>query len=114
MHETPNKELEPSFRVQVVEKIHIENNTMDRRSGSGRPRTITTEENADLVEDLICSQEDNPGSHLSPRNIEKHTGISRTSVRRMVKRRGLKQFKRLKTPMISLGAKNKEQKELEA
>ena len=74
---------------------------MDRRPGSGRPVTVTTEENEELVGDLICSQEENPGTHLSPREIEKVTGISRTSVRRMVKRRGLKQFKRVKTARMS-------------
>jgi len=43
---------------------------MKRRPDSGRPRTITTEENEDLVEDLICSQEDTPGSHLSSRELK--------------------------------------------
>ena len=62
--------------------------TLDRRSGSGRPRTVTTEENEMIVEELICSQEENPGTHLSPREIEKETGISRSSIQRMVKRRG--------------------------
>ena len=38
---------------------------------------------------------------MSPRETEKVTGISRTSVRRMVKRRGLKQYKRAKIPRMS-------------
>jgi len=29
----------------------------------------TTEENGDVVEELVCSQEDAPGPHISPRNI---------------------------------------------
>jgi len=37
--------------------------------GSGRERTATTEENGDVVEELVCSQEDAPGPHISPRNI---------------------------------------------
>ena len=84
-----------------------ESGSMERKPGSGRPRTVCTEENEDLVEELICSQEDNPGSHMSPREIEKHTGISRTSVRRMVHSKGLRQFKRLKTPMMSSGTKER-------
>ena len=76
---------------------------MDRRPGSGRPRTATTAENEELAEDLICSQEESPGSHMSPREIEKHTGISRSSVRRIVKRKVLKQFRRLKTQRMSEG-----------
>ena len=58
---------------------------MDRIAGSGRRRTITTKENENLIENLICSQEDNPGSNMSPREAEKQVGISRTSVRRMIK-----------------------------
>ena len=43
----------------------------------------------------------------TPREMEKYTGISCSSVRRMAKRKGLKQFKRLKTPQMSEGTKNK-------
>ena len=80
---------------------------MDRRHCSGRPPTATTAENEEVVKDLICSLEENPGSHKSPRKTEKHTGISRSSVRRMVKRKGLKQFKRLKTQRISEGTRER-------
>ena len=44
---------------------------MGRKAGSGRQRTITTEENKNLIENLICSQEENPGSHILPREVEK-------------------------------------------
>ena len=37
------------------------------RAGSGRQRTITTEENENLIKYLIFLQEHNPGSHTSPR-----------------------------------------------
>ena len=36
--------------------------TMDRRLGSGRPITASTDENQEEVDDLICSQEE-PGTH---------------------------------------------------
>ena len=81
--------------------------TMDRKPGSGRPITVTTAENEEIVEQLICSQEDSPGTHKSPREIEKITGIKRTSVRRMVKRNGWKQYKRIKTPRVSEGTKKR-------
>jgi len=38
---------------------------LGRRVGSGRPRSARTEENIDLVDDLIVSQEDKPG-FISP------------------------------------------------
>ena len=75
--------------------------SMDRWPGSERPVTVTMGENEELVGDLICSQKENPGTHLSPQEIWKVTGISQTSVRRMVKRRGLRQFKRIKTSRMS-------------
>ena len=79
--------------VQRLLNRFKENGSMDRKPGSGRPRTATTAENEEIVEDLICSQEESPGSHMSPREIKKHTGIRRSSVKRIVKRKGLKQFK---------------------
>ena len=48
---------------------------MGRKAGSGRQRTITTEENKNLTENLICSQEENPGSHILPREVEKKTPV---------------------------------------
>ena len=72
--------------VQKLINRFKEHGTMDRKVGSGRPVTVTTAENEQIIEQLICSQDDSPGTHKSPREIEKITGIKRTSVRRMVKR----------------------------
>ena len=60
-----------SVSVQRLLKRFKEYGTMERRPGSGRPRTVATPENEALVEQLICSQEDKPGTYLSPREIEK-------------------------------------------
>ena len=81
--------------------------TMERRPGSGRPRTVTTPENEALISELICSQEDKPGTHLSPREIEKCTVIKRSSVVRMVKKNGYQQYKRLKTPRVTAATKQR-------
>ena len=64
---------------------------------------MCTPENEQIVGELICSQEDRPGTHLSPRKTDKYTGIDRSAVKRMVKRKGYKQFKRLKTPRMNDG-----------
>jgi len=37
--------------------------TVDRRPGSGRPRSARTEENVETVNDLVLSQEDKPQTH---------------------------------------------------
>ena len=80
---------------------------MKRRTGSGRPITVTTDESAELVEELICSQEDFPGTHKSPQEIARNVGISRSSARRLVKRRKMNQFKRMKTPHVNNGTRDR-------
>ena len=75
--------------------------SMDRRSGSGRPRTATTEENAEVVEELISSQEE-PGTHTHPRTIAEELDISHTSVRRIIDEHGYNQFK---TPSSNEGTR---------
>ena len=60
-----------------------------------------SEEKEEKIKDLICLKVQIPRTHMSPKNIEKYTGISRSSVRKMVKRKGLKQLKCLKTPGMS-------------
>ena len=63
---------------------------VNRKEGSGRSRSVTTEENTDLIEELICSPEEAPPhTHLAPRKIAAPTGISRSSIRWMIKRRHL-------------------------
>ena len=44
---------------------------MDRRHGSGWPRTVTKEEIMDLIEEMFCSQEEWLHTHLAPRTIAK-------------------------------------------
>ena len=90
-----------------------EDNSIDWRAGSGRQRTITTEENKNLIENLISSQEDNPGRYMSRRQVEENIGISCTFVRQMIKRRGIKQFKCLKITMMSSAMQERLTKELE-
>ena len=80
---------------------------MNRKERSGRPRSLTTEKNTDLIEELICSQEEVLHTPLAPHKIAKQTGINRLSIRRMIKRRNSRQFKRVKTPEINDGCHNR-------
>ena len=91
--------------VQRLINQFKENGTMKRRPGSGRPRSAITPENEEIVKQLICSQEESPGTHMSPRKIERHTGIKRSSIIRMVKKNGWKQYKHIKTLQMSEGTK---------
>ena len=44
-----------------------EDGSMKRKTGSGRPINVTTDENAELIEELISSQEEFSGIHKSLR-----------------------------------------------
>ena len=54
------------------------------KEGFGRPRSVRTEENIQEVEEMILSQEDDPGSHLTPAEIAKKLDIDRRSISRMI------------------------------
>ena len=60
---------------------------MNRKAGSGQPRSATSEGNTDLIEELTCSREKALYTHLAPPKTDVQTGISRSSTRRMIKRR---------------------------
>jgi len=60
--------------------------TVDRRVGSGRPRSARMEENMDLVDDLIVSQKDKPQTHRTVWEIASETRIPRSSVVRIIKK----------------------------
>ena len=57
--------------IYILLKRLQEHNSMDRRAGSSRQRTIATKENENHIENLICSQEEIPGSHMLPRDFGK-------------------------------------------
>ena len=84
---------------------------MNRQSATGCTKPVLTEENADLVESLICLQKDQPGTPMSPREIKKRTGISWSSFK--VQENGWKDVawswnnRRLKTPQKNAAAKER-------
>ena len=59
------------------------------------------------MEELICSQEDQPGEHYSYREIADALPASKSSVQRMVKRKGYRAYKRLSTPQMSKGCRKR-------
>jgi len=70
--------------------------------GSGRLRSARTPANIQTVNDLICSQEDRPGSHKNPREISRETGISRSAVYRTAEKDlYLKTFRRREVQLLS-------------
>ena len=57
--EHPTKKWNKVSVQRLLKRFH-EHGSMDRRLGSGRPRTAMTEENEAMIGDLICLQEEKP------------------------------------------------------
>ena len=60
--EFPNKPWTLSGLKKLLRKIGT-NGTVERKLGSGRKWTVRTNENIRLIEELVLSQDDQPGTH---------------------------------------------------
>ena len=110
LNEFPGKYWSAGGLDKLLHKID-ETQSVERKAGSGRPRTGRTGENIEIVEELICSQEDEPKSHKTPREIARETGISHSSVRRIAKfDLNLTPFKRVKGQKLSAKDEEKRKK----
>ena len=95
--ELPNKKWNRRSVNRFIDKF-VKTGCTDRVAGSGRPRTARTDENIRQVEDLVQSQEDQPGTHLSQRKTACKLKISRCVVRNILKKDlKIKPFKRMIT-----------------
>ena len=74
----------------ACKKIRAQQGSVERKQGSGRWRTVRTEENIDRVARLLQSPPRIPDTHLTARKVVRGTEISRSSVRIIAKERGLK------------------------
>ena len=84
----------PSFECSCMAVHHLikkikETGSTERRKESGQSVTATTEENASIFQELVCSQEDEAGTHNSIRQIAPWILISKSSVHRLVKKKSL-------------------------
>lgn len=93
--EFPGKNWTRNSINRIIKRIEM-TGTSDRKQGGGRHATVCTQQNTDYVEEMIQSQEEEPGTHLSQRQIAKNLRVSRQSVQRMAKNLQLKAFKRIK------------------
>lgn len=87
---------------RICNRVDRTGSAVERKKGSGRPKSARTAQNIQQVDELICSQEGKPGSHKSTRRVAAQLGISRESVRRIAKRDlGLSCFKRIPGQVIN-------------
>jgi hypothetical protein len=85
LQECPEKQWKRSTVANFLKKLR-DTGSSCRRHGSGRPKSVRTRENIDLVKDLVLSPEGRAATSCSERETAKRTGISRTSVQRIIKK----------------------------
>ena len=85
MSEFPTKQWSLAGLNRLLRKIDT-TGSAERRPGQGRKRSVRTQENIDNVGDLVLSQDNNPQTHRTQREISRELGISRGSVNRIVRR----------------------------
>ena len=107
----PEKQWKLDSVKTICKRIAVTGSAAKRRVGSGRPRSVRNIANIAKVSDMICSQEEQPGTSKSVREIAAEIGISHTSVINIAKHDlGLFSFKR--TPVQALNADAKQKRVL--
>ena len=105
--EFPARQWKRGTLYDLVRRIDS-SGSAERLRGSGRRRSVRTDSNIRLVDELICSQEGQPGTSKSPREITRQTRISRSSVVRIAKNDlKLKVFRRHKVQSLTAADKLK-------
>jgi AraC-like DNA-binding protein len=104
----PDKQWKLGTVKMICRRVDERGSALERRKGSGRPKSVRTPTNIDRVDELICSQESDIGKHLSTREISAQLNISRTSVRRMAKQDlNLTSFRRVPAQIITNAVRQK-------
>lgn len=104
----PNKHWSLSTVSKICKRVDDRGSAIERKAGSGRPRTARTARNIKAVEEMICSQEHQPGTGKSTRHVSRELQISQASVRRIAKKDlGLKSFKRIAVQVLTDATKAK-------
>ena len=65
--------------IRLLKKFR-DTGTVDKHQGSDRRRSARTDENIDQVNDIVLSQEDQPQTHSTVREISWKTGIPKSAV----------------------------------
>ena len=83
LKEFPLKSWSLSGLTRLLKNID-ETGSSERKHGGGTGRLSRTDANIEAVEQLVLSQEDHPGTHRTIREVARETGISTTTVHRII------------------------------
>ena len=83
LKEFPLKSWSLSGLTRLLKTID-ETGSSERKHGGGTGRLSRTDANIEAVEQLVLSQEDHPGTHRTIREVARETGISTTTVHRII------------------------------
>ena len=104
----PEKGWNVNTIATICKRVDERGSALDRKPGSGRPKAARSTENIQKVEELICSQEGQPGTSKITRQIASEVGISQRSVGRIAKvGLGLSSFKRVPVQVLTDATKLK-------
>ena len=76
----PEKRWAISTINKICKRVDSCGSAVERKVRSGRPKTARTTENVEKVKELLCSQEDKPGTGQSTRQVARQLQISQFSV----------------------------------
>ena len=77
--EFSNKKWSKRSVEDFQKRLRTITGSIERAPGSGHPRTTRTAENVDAVRDLVQSQENQPQTHRTTRQISRELGIPQTN-----------------------------------
>ena len=98
----PSKKWSLTTIKRLCRQVDRTGTALKRKPVSGRPKSARSRENVAKVQEEICSQEDQPGTSKSTRQIARQLGISHESVRNIAKvDLGLSSFKRTPVQVIN-------------
>ena len=104
----PEKRWALSTINKICKRVDSCGSAVERKVGSGRPKTARTAVNIEKVKELLCSQEDQPGTGQSTRQVARQLQISQFSVRNIANNDlKMKSFKRVGVQMLSEATKIK-------
>jgi len=112
MAKYPEKNWKLDTVKLICKRVDETGSALTRKPGGGRPRSVRTPEMIEQVGQLICSQENQPGTNKSTRKIAEQLNIHRSSVQRIVRRivrrdLQLSAFRRVPAQIISESVKQK-------